>query len=309
MRIATVDVGTNSVLLLIVEPNPQGELVAVVEQATITRLGQGVDRTRSLHPDAVERTLACLRQARSVAEQHHATITRAVGTSALRDAHGAQAFLREAQQILGTSLEVISGNEEARLTCLGALSGLTLPSESFLICDIGGGSTELVVGTKQHSELAISWSQSLDIGSVRLTERCLATDPPTSEEIQLLSEQVDQALASLPVVGTTTLVGLAGTITTIAAIANKVDPYQSELIHGAQLSLEKIQLVTKQLATSSLEQRKHTVGLNPLRADVIVAGAVLFERVLLWAHVSSVLISDRGVRWGLAMDSFLHPPV
>ncbi|WP_437735942.1 Ppx/GppA phosphatase family protein [Sorangium sp. So ce1335] len=305
MSVAAIDIGTNSVLLLIAERRG-GELVARVERATITRLGQGVDATRALAPEAVERTLACL--ARYGEEIMSLGVERvdAVGTSAMRDAAGGEAFIARARDLLGVAPRVISGPEEAELTYAGALTGLQLPARGpRIVFDVGGGSTEIIVGAAGG---AVDRAVSLDVGSVRLTERHIRSDPPVEAEIEAVRADARAALATVPagpLSGAPTLVGVAGTVTTLAALARDVVPYDGARVHGARVSGAEVVAITARLASLPLAARKQLPALDPARADVIVAGSMLIEEILAWASRAAgapvdLIASDRGVRWGLA---------
>ena len=240
MRLAAIDVGTNSVLLTVVD----GELSPVVERATIARLGQDVDRTRTLSPAAVERTLACLGTYAEACRAEGVSELLAVGTSALRDAAGAESFTREAERLLGVPLKVISGDDEAALTFEGALSGLACPGR-VLVFDIGGGSSELIVGRDAAVERAVS----LDIGSVRLFERHVRTDPPTADELGRVRQDVRRALAALPDPGPLdAVVGVAGTVTTLLAIELELDGYDVGRVHGGSLGRTMVQALARRLA-------------------------------------------------------------
>jgi len=298
-KVACIDIGTNSVLLLIAERGPRGP-VAVVEEATITRLGQGVDRTRQLAPEACERTLACLRAYAEAIARHGAEQVIAVGTSAMRDATNGAEFRAHAAAILGAEPRVISGDEEATLTFAGALSGLAQEG-SLVVFDVGGGSTEIIVGESHALEHRVVSARSLNVGSVRLFERFLKDDPPSPEQCALLREHVRAELSSYGAIpAKKTLVGVAGTVTTLAAIDLALEPYDAARVHGARLSERRVQAISAELSSKSLEARKAIAGLAPKRADVIVAGALLVHEVLMWAQCEELVASDRGVRWGLA---------
>ncbi|HEU5077302.1 MAG TPA: Ppx/GppA phosphatase family protein, partial [Polyangiaceae bacterium] len=305
VRVACIDIGTNSVLLLIAEQSPRGP-VALVEQATITRLGQGVDRTGQLAPEACERTLACLRAYASTIAEHGAQRVVAVGTSAMRDASNGAEFRARARELLGVEPRVISGDEEASLTFAGALSGLDVTG-TLVVFDVGGGSTEIIVGDRSraggHQGVGerVTSARSLDIGSVRLSERFLAHDPPTADECAAVRAYVTRELAGYgPIPTKKTLIGVAGTVTTLAAIDLGLEPYVAERVHGARISAERVREIATQLASLSTTERKRLPGLAPDRADVIVAGALLVHEVLMWAQCEELVASDRGVRWGLA---------
>jgi exopolyphosphatase/guanosine-5'-triphosphate,3'-diphosphate pyrophosphatase len=303
VKLAAIDIGTNSVLMLIAETKNSG-LSPVLERATITRLGEGVDRTRELGEAARARTLACLADYAKDIERHAPERVVAVGTSAMRDARGGPAFAKEAQALLGVLPLVIDGDREAALTFRGTLSGLGLAGR-VAVFDVGGGSTEIVVGELSSSRAApmIESATSVDIGSVRLFERHVRSDPPIASEIAALTADVDRALGAVRnVPEDATLVGVAGTVTTLAAIASGMDPYDGVRIHGSRLELDVISDLARRLARLPLAERKGLPGLEPRRADVIVAGALLVERFVAWSNKPGIVVSDRGVRWGLAEE-------
>jgi exopolyphosphatase/guanosine-5'-triphosphate,3'-diphosphate pyrophosphatase len=304
MRVATIDIGTNSVLLLVAEQRGSA-LVPVLERATITRLGQGVDATRALAPEAVERTLACLASYADDLARAGVTALDAVGTSAMRDARGGEELRARAKALLGTEPRVISGLEEAELTFAGALSGLALdPERPVAVFDPGGGSTEIIFREGQGSALR---ALSLDIGGVRLTERHVRSDPPRPEELSAMQATVraalDEASARLGKAPPgCVLVGVAGTVTTLAAYLRSVAPYDAARIHGAPIGANELSAALGRLAALPVSERKKIPEIDPARADVIVAGAVIVDEVLRWVapEAGGLITSDRGVRWGLA---------
>lgn len=306
MRVASLDIGTNSVLLLIAERDQQGTIRPLLERATITRLGEGVDRTRELLPAATERTLGCLRDYAVELTRFGVERVAAVGTSALRDARGGAEFSALAASVLGVMPEIISGPREAELTFAGSLAGLDLARERDIsVFDVGGGSTEIVSGRLDASGRAhIASAVSLDVGSVRLFERHVRTDPPTAAELDAVKRDVDRALAAAPSVSRDYLIGVAGTVTTLASVALELESYDSAIVHGHVLTSGAVAEVAQKLTATPLETRKTLRGMEPRRADVIVTGAVLVERVLAWSGVPQIIVSDRGVRWGLAAELF-----
>jgi exopolyphosphatase/guanosine-5'-triphosphate,3'-diphosphate pyrophosphatase len=297
MRVAAIDIGTNSVLLLVAEERA-GRATATLERATITRLGQGVDRSRTLAPDAIERTLACL--SRYADDLREAKVERldVVGTSAMRDARGGEDFVERARAILGVAPRTIAGEDEAALTFEGALSGLDVADgAAATVFDVGGGSTEVVRRDAGGGALAMV---SLDVGSVRLTERHVRSDPPARAELDAVRADVRAALASAPLGGAGSLVGVAGTVTTLAAYALGVAPYDGARVHGSVIERARIVAAADELAAMPLASRRALPTVDAKRADVIVAGAVIVVEVLERAGASSLVVSDRGVRWGLA---------
>jgi len=303
LRVATIDIGTNTVLLLIAEVTTAG-LVAVVDRAEITRLGQGVDRARVLAPEAIERTLACLRDYAEEISKCGADRVDVVGTSAMRDA-GAKSgqsgeFIQKAAAILGVAPRVISGGEEAALAFSGGLLGLDVAGD-VLAFDVGGGSTEIIRGRLSDGHAEVEDRKSLDVGSVRLFERHVRADPPSAMEMSVVRAFVLDQLLSVPApLPGRPLVGMAGTVTTLAAVARGIEPYDPVRIHGMRLSAGEIAETTRRLAGLALAERKAVRGLEPKRADVIPVGGAIVEAVLAWARAPEVLVSDRGVRWGLA---------
>lgn len=234
-----------------------------------------------------------------------------VGTSALRDAAGGDAFLNEARQILGEHPRVIAGDEEAALTFRGALSGLKL-SGDLLVFDIGGGSTELIAGSASSASAPAS-RVSLDIGSVRLFERHVSSDPPTAGELGAIEADIARELATAaPLVlarsqWRPTLVGVAGTVTTLKAMELGLTPYDGARVHGAVLTLSVVEGLCAKLTSLPLAARQQLPGLDPKRADVIVAGAVIARDLLRRAKAPEMLVSDRGVRFGLIEDLLPTP--
>lgn len=307
MRVATIDIGTNSTLLLVAERPDEGSgaLVPVLEQATITRLGRGVDRTRALDPAAVEATLACLAGYAAEIRRAGATRVDAVGTSAMRDAQGGEAFRLRAAEILGSEPRVISGDEEAELTFAGALAGLALAGP-VVVFDLGGGSTEIIRGRTDAAGDARERAVSLDVGSVRLTERHLRADPPRADELAAVRADARAALDGLgagwlgEAASVATVVGVAGTVTTLAAYALGVALYDAMCVHGARLDAAMVTRTAAELSRMTLAERRAVPAIDPRRADVIVAGALIVEELLAWAGADGLVVSDRGVRWGLA---------
>ena len=298
-RAAAIDIGTNSVLLAIAARSGAG-IVPLCERATITRLGKGVDEQRRLDAAAVERTLSCLEGYAALCAEHGVSAERlqVVGTSALRDASNGAEVIERARSLLGVAPRVISGEEEARLTFEGALSGLTLESGPVTVFDIGGGSTEIIVSTGAGDRAMVS----LDVGAVRLTERYVNSDPPTAAELARVAAAVREQLAELTLEPSGALVGVAGTITTLSAIEQRLHSYDSTKVHGSTLGRDRLFALRDELAGCTLGERRELPGLEPKRADVIVSGVCIAAEVLAWSGASELVVSDRGVRWGLLSD-------
>ncbi len=307
MRIGALDVGTNTVLMLVAETTPAGAVRRVMDLARITRLGQGVDRTRRLDPQAAARTLDAIVEFAGQARAAGVEKIAAAGTATLRDVADGADFIRRVRERAGIELEIISGETEAWLSYLAVLRGLSFDgSQRLLIIDIGGGSTEFIRAGGAATEFINAQSAgklevaSLQIGSVRLTERLIRHDPPTVREAADLRLAIDTELQRLGwTFAADVLVGIAGTVTTVCAIALELDPYDSQRVHGYELSRADVERVIELLGSLPIAERRRLKGLDPARADVIFAGAAILERVMSEADVNSVTVSDQGVRWGL----------
>lgn len=279
-RVAAVDCGTNSVRLLVADVAADGSLTEVARRVTITRLGQGVDRTGELAPDALERTLAVAREYARVIAETGAERTRFVATSATRDASNRAAFFTGVREAMGVDAEVVSGDEEARLSFRGATSAVAAAHEGpFLVVDLGGGSTELVLGVD-----APEAARSMDVGSVRITERHLHGNPPTEAEVAAaradIAAALDAAAAVVPLARTATLFGLAGTVTSVTAFALGLTAYDREAIGGAVLPVDQVLDACDRLLAMTREERLALGFLQPGRADVIGAGALVWSAVV-----------------------------
>ena len=298
-RLAAVDIGTNSVRLLVADADgPKSPLTTVERHMRITRLGQGVGGSGRLHPDAVERTLSVLRDYRGRIDASGAEGVRVTATSAARDAANRDDLLGPAGGILGVGAELLSGDEEGRLTFLGATAGLEEPAPH-LVVDIGGGSTEFIVGTGRPEGL-----QSVDVGCVRLTEAYLHSDPPAPEELAQAISVVEAHLADVDVMlpaaaAAETLIGVAGTVTTVAAVEIGLPVYDPEVIHHFRLSRAAAEDVFRTLATEKAADRRHNPGLEPERVDVIVGGAVVLVAVMRHWDREEMLVSEADILDGL----------
>jgi len=303
-RVAAIDMGTNSTRLLVADVDGRGrdaKLAPLERRTMITRLGQGVDQHRSLHPDSIERVLASLREYRGIMDELGVERVRATATSAARDASNRDALFDPVEQLVGVRPELLDGEAEARLEFIGATANLDEPGP-YLVVDVGGGSTEIIVGTDEPEGLC-----SLDIGCVRLTEQFLHSDPPSAEELSQAVSVVRDLLAdvarNMPASwDAPTLIGTAGTAWTLAAIELGVDPVRSDLIDHFRLTRPAAEEVFRTLATEAIAQRRHNPGLEPGRVDVIVGGAIVIVSVMRHWGFDSLLVSEADILDGLARD-------
>jgi exopolyphosphatase/guanosine-5'-triphosphate,3'-diphosphate pyrophosphatase len=294
MRHAAIDVGTNSVLLLVAERR-DGRPVAVEERMEITRLGRGVDRTRMLAPEAMDETAAAVETFARAARALGVATLDVVTTSAARDAGNGAEFLERLRRVSGVEPEILSGDREAELSFASARE--LLPRGPLSVIDIGGGSTEIV-----HGEATPSFRRSLDVGAVRLTERHLHADPPSPAELAALRDDLRGELAAIPgPPAGAQMVGVAGTVTTLCALHLGLDAYDGSRVHGARLTLAAIRDLAARLAAIPLAERRRLPGLPPRRADVIVAGAEILVAAVEHLGFDAITVSDRGVRWGVVL--------
>jgi exopolyphosphatase/guanosine-5'-triphosphate,3'-diphosphate pyrophosphatase len=305
MRIATIDVGTNTLLLLVADV--EGDEIRVVDdRCRLERLGKGVDKTGRLDPDAIARGLDALREYAGAIRAAGATKVVAVGTQALREAKNGDEFLGPAREILGVDVEVIGGHREAELAFAAVMHSFPeLRRGPVLVVDVGGGSTEYIVGR----DGAIVSATSVPIGSVRLAERFLHGDPPAPDEARRLVEHVDGELAKLSLPRGAPVVGTAGTATTLASVALGVWPYDGSRIQGFALPRVEIERqLARYLELPAAERATRMRGLDPKRADVIPAGAAILARSLAAAGADTLIVSDRGIRFGLLAAYQSSPP-
>ena len=302
-RVGAVDIGTNSVRLLLAEiaegAGPAAPLTTLDRRMTITRLGAGVDAARVLAPDAIDRTVAVLREYREALDAFGITTVRATATSAARDAQNRDVFFEAATDALGVTPELLSGAEEAQLSFLGATAGLDAPAP-YLVVDIGGGSTELVVGTDRPEHVA-----SIDMGCVRVTEQWLASDPPSPEElsnaVSAARDELADVLRAVPGLREAqTVLGLAGTVTTVAAIEQGLAVYDRDRIHHFHLTRTAAEDIFRTLALEPIAERRHNPGLDPGRVDVIVGGVVVLVSLFRVLDLEELLVSEADILDGLA---------
>ena len=303
-RSAFFDVGTNTILCVIAEIRDTGRFRVLDDLAEITKLGEGVDKTRRISPEGEQRSLAVLKRYRGQCDYLGVAEIVAVGTSALRDAENRAEVCARFRDELGFDIRIISGAEEAAYSFLAVQRGLHLSAEQILVIDIGGGSTEFIRGTPS----GMSSAASIDLGSVRLTERFLPSDPVRPDQVATMNAAIDQELARLPENGinlgpTPALVGIAGTFTTLVAMERNLARYSHGDLHGSTLTFDALGRQIKRLERQSVAERRRIAGLEPQRADVIFAGACLLERIMNRCHADRIIVSDQGVRYGLLHEA------
>jgi exopolyphosphatase/guanosine-5'-triphosphate,3'-diphosphate pyrophosphatase len=302
-RVAGIDCGTNSIRLLIADPGPSG-LVDVHREMRVVRLGERVDQTGRLAPQAVERTRIALIDYAALISSLGASSVRMVATSASRDASNAGEFRAMVRSVLGVDPEVITGLDEAALSFTGAVAGLPGVADPMLVADIGGGSTELVLGSPAARRVFAS--HSMDVGCVRMTERHLKSDPPTGAQIEAtvtdLREALEVAAAEVPVRAAAAFVGVAGTVTTIAAIALGLPAYDPDAIHGSLISYDRVADVTARLLAMTHDERAALPVMHPGRVDVIGGGALVLRTVMEFVGASEVVASEHDILDGIALS-------
>ena len=311
-RVAVIDCGTNSLRLLVTDIDGDAQR-DVDRRLEIVRLGQGVDRTGQFAPEALARTLTVVKKYAARIDTLGVDRVRMVATSASRDVMDRSAFASDVHAVLGIEPEVISGEEEARLSFAGATRGLppSVPTP-YLVADIGGGSTELASGTT-----AVDTACSIDIGCVRLSERHFGSDPPRPIEIEAARAEIeaglDRALSVVPIAAAGSLVGLAGSVTTVAAIHLGLTEYAPAAIHRARVPAGAVRGISEDLLTASHAQRAAIPVMHPGRVDVIAAGALVLRCVTDRARVDEVIASEAdildGIAWELAQPADRLPPV
>jgi exopolyphosphatase/guanosine-5'-triphosphate,3'-diphosphate pyrophosphatase len=307
-RVAAIDCGTNSIRLLVADIDVEaGTLRDVDRRMEIVRLGQGVDRTGRFAPDALERTIDACRRYAAVVRATGAQRVRFVATSASRDVSNRDEFAAGVLGALGVAPEVVTGEEEAALSFAGATRELAgAVAEPVLVVDIGGGSTEFVLGAG-----TVEAARSVDIGCVRMTERHLRSDPPTAREVAAARADIDAAISlareTVPLDQAQTLVGLAGSVTTVAAMALDLPRYQPERIHHARISADDVRLISARLLSMDHDARAALPFIHPGRVDVIAAGALVLAAILDQVPVDDVIVSEHdildGIAWSLVMPN------
>jgi exopolyphosphatase/guanosine-5'-triphosphate,3'-diphosphate pyrophosphatase len=302
MRIAVIDVGTNSTRLYIADVDNATIIDEVERRTTITRLGQGVDHSGELHPDAMRRVEDTIAQYRRIIDDNNVDAVTAILTSAVRDARNGPAFTTHLNDTYNINARTITGDEEARLTYLGATSDRPDAPQPRVVIDVGGGSTELVVG---HGP-TVDFHVSTQAGVVRQTERFLRSDPPRPEELQLLQQEAgDIFTTAVPPTtrnAVATGIAVAGTATSCAAILQDLDPYDPAKVQGFRLLRAQAEMLLARLAQLTTEERRHVKGLHPDRAEAIVAGVILLIEVMRTFDLDEVEVSEHDILRGAALD-------
>jgi exopolyphosphatase/guanosine-5'-triphosphate,3'-diphosphate pyrophosphatase len=302
VRVAVVDIGTNSTRLLIAEVDPRtGAIEELVRRSQVTRLGDGVDAQGTLSEAAIERVFTTLAGYREQIDAHDCVANLAVLTSAVRDADNGPYFAERVREDYGLDARVLSGDEEAQLTFLGAMSGRPAPSEPIVVIDIGGGSTEFIIGRGKTAGIHVS----LPAGVVRLSERHIHSDPPEPDELQPLAEDAREIfLEGLPAEERTQVaqgIAVAGTATSAASIDLELDPYDASRVHGYTLTLGTVEMLLARLADMTEAERRQVVGLDPNRAPTIVAGMILLSESMRAFELEQIEVSDHDILHGGAL--------
>jgi exopolyphosphatase / guanosine-5'-triphosphate,3'-diphosphate pyrophosphatase len=301
VRVAVVDIGTNSTRLLIAEVGPDGAIQELVRRSHVTRLGDGVDAGGELSSAASERVFKVLAEYREQMDAHECEANMAVLTSAVRDARNGGKFADRVRSDFSLAAKVLSGDEEAQLTFLGAMSGRGAAEEPTVVIDIGGGSTEFIVGTGRTAGFHVS----TPAGVVRMSERHIHSDPPTPDELQELAGDTRAVfLNHLPVEERRPVklgIAVAGTATSAAAIEQELDPYDPTRVHGYKLLLATVEMLLARLAEMTESQRRQIAGLHPDRAPTIIAGMVLLSEAMKVMDLESVEVSEHDILYGGAL--------
>lgn len=313
-RVAAIDCGTNSIRLLVADVTVRDDGTAwlrdVHREMRVVRLGQGVDATGMLAPEALARTRAALADYAAIAVRKGVERARMVATSATRDAGNRDEFFQMTEAVLGTPAEVITGDEEARLSFAGAVSELEPADGPFLVADVGGGSTELVLGDWDGSKAVVTAARSVDVGCVRLTERCLHGDPPTEDEVatavQVTTDVLAEAFDAVPVERARTYLGVAGTMTTLSAVNLDLPEYDSDVLHLSRMSLDEIRATSARLLGMTRAERSVLGPMHPGRVDVIGGGAIivrtLADQLAARSGITEMLVSEHDILDGIALS-------
>lgn len=302
MRIAAIDIGTNTILMLIAEMNSARQLKVFSDEQVIARLGKGVDANKMILPETFIRCKDFLLQYKYKAEIFGIDTIVATGTSALRDAHNRAEFIDSIFQTTGIQIEIISGDDEAVWTYRGAISGFNNLKPQRAVLDIGGGSTELIIG----NQLQIESTRSVDIGSVRITEKFLHYSPPLDKEIKEANKFLNEHFVHFRKFDAknTSFIGVAGTVTTLAALELGLKIFDGKKVSGVILQKDRIDFYYNRFRSMTVDQIRSHVQVDPGRADIIFAGVMILKKIMEMQGMNKILVSERGLRFGIAIREF-----
>ncbi|OQX70720.1 MAG: phosphatase [Candidatus Cloacimonas sp. 4484_275] len=300
-KYAILDIGTNSIKFFIAEIK-NGKIHTIIDTNNISRLGEGLQKTGKISPEAMERNTQVLADFLKIAEKENVEEITAVGTMCLRTAKNASEFIKKVKNELNLEIEVVDGEEEARLSYLAILSTLGIADKNVIVFDTGGGSTEFIFGEGTELKNRIS----LNIGAVYPTEKFLLSDPVTDEELKTTFSYIENFFAEHDLSGNPdVLFGIGGTVTSMGAVKHKMEKYNPEIIQGSTMELEEVERQIELYKSKTIEERKNITGLQPKRADVILAGAAIVKTIMKTFGKDSFIISDRGLRHGLMYDKYI----
>lgn len=304
-KIGAIDIGTNSMRILLAKVE-NGCIIESFKDLRTTRIGEDVDRTGELSALAIQRNIQALKEFINIAKREGIRQIPIIATSAVRDAKNREAFIKRAKEEIDAHIDVITGEQEAQLGFLGVLRGLKEKDKNILVIDIGGGSTEFIFGNKE----GIKYLTSINMGAVRMTEKFLRTDPICKVEIEELVKNVDEMIEStinyLRNLKIDKAIGIGGTATTIAAVSKKLEVYDKDKIHHSHLSYEQVKSIQHIFLSKNLEERKQIKGLQPKRADIIMAGIIILDRILAKLAVEDMIISEYDNLEGLVFEQLEH---
>lgn len=298
MKYASIDIGTNTVLMLIVEKNEN--IREIMDTSTITRLGQGLKQSSFLSKESMDRTHTALKVYRDIIDREGVQHVLCVGTSALREAKNTEEFLKKVEEELGINVRVISEKEEAYYTYLSVINDSSIKCGDCIIADIGGGSTEIIRG----GEDGLMDFVSLPVGSVKLTEMFIRNDPPSQQEIFSVKDYI-KGILNLPFDGHgCSFIGTGGTITNLAGIIAGIKEYRKDIIHGLTITMEQVENIIEYLKNLSVSERKNIIGLEAGREDIILQGVILLKEVMSYFSFDDMVVSANGVRYGVLFERF-----
>ncbi|MBI5326067.1 MAG: Ppx/GppA family phosphatase [Ignavibacteriae bacterium] len=295
IKLAGIDIGTNTILMVIGEKKQNGELSFICNEHSIARLGESVDKTRIIKTEAIERAKKILIKYKNICDENNVSKISAAGTSALRDAINRNSVIEELSSVINTEINVITGEEEARLSFLGTIEN----DNPSIVVDIGGGSTEFILGEKKNVKIR----HSLSIGAVRLTERFFKIQPTSIDCITQAENLIQENLQIVDrKIFKGELIGVAGTPTTLAAVAQELTKFEKDKVHNYVLNIEKVNNIFNNLKAKSIEQIKQITGIHPDRADIITAGTLILLSIMKYLEINECKVSSRGLRYGIIID-------